>query len=66
MRYGPLIGQPVVGRPQIVAQRLADRRARAVAHRMDRIDIGNCHLVGQERLTRQRQRLGRERRILIG
>ena len=33
---------------------------------MDRIDIRDRHLVGEERLARQRQRLGRERRIRIG
>ena len=60
------VGQPLVGRSQRGTQRAADRGPRDVAHRMDRIDIGNRHLIGQECLARQRQRFGRERRIRIG
>ena len=36
-----------------------------LAHGVDRVDIDDLHLVGQERLARQRQRLGRERRIAV-
>ena len=33
---------------------------------MDRIDIGDCELVGEERLARQAERLGGKGRVAIG
>ena len=60
------VGQPLVGGAQVGMQCAADRRPCAVAHRVDRIDIRDRHLVGQERFARQGQRLGGERRIRIG
>ena len=63
---GPGVGQPVVGGAQRVAQRRADRRAHALAHRVDRVDIDHRHLVGEEGLARQRQRLGGEGRVGVG
>ena len=60
---GPGVGQSLIGRPQASRSARADRCARRLAHRVDRVGIGHRHLVGEERLARQRQRLGGEGRV---
>ena len=62
----PRIGQSLIRCTQCSTQCAADCRTRSVTHGMDSIDIRHSHLVSEERLTRQCQRLGRERRISIG
>ena len=59
------VRQAVVGLAQPIMQRFANRDPGGIAHRVNRIDIGDGHLVGEKGLTGQIHRLGDERGILV-
>ena len=61
-----IVGQLAIRLAECGGDRSGDRAARILAHRMDRLDIDDFHLVGEARLARQDQRLGGESTVARG